>query len=77
MAIERHYGVARLLRFPLPAAPQPDPIQPTVAIDLAAVLGDVPNFEGIAWDGDDHALLISDNQMAIVTGPTVVARVRL
>lgn len=77
VAIERHYGVARILRFPLPAAPQPDPIQPTVAIDLAAVLGDVPNFEGIAWDGDDHALLISDNQMAIVIGPTVVARVRL
>ena len=77
IAVERHYGVARLLRFPLPTGPQPDPITPDLALDLAPLLPDLPNFEGIAFDGDDHVLLVSDNQMAIEVGPTWVVRARL
>lgn len=82
IAIERHYGIMRLIRFALsPDAAQPNPnlapVTATSSIDLAKAYGgrDVPNFEGIVWLDDDRLLLVSDNDYGGVAGPTLVLRV--
>ena len=71
VAIERHYGVVRLLRFELPRAPaeQPLSLESSVVRDVSAALEQPPNFEGLSWRGDGYWLL-SDNHHGRVTGPT-------
>ena len=62
LAIERHYGVSRLLRFTVPRGPQPQWIEPSVALDLSTVVSPLPNFEGLAWMPDGSVYLLTDNQ---------------
>ena len=62
LAVERHFGVSRLLRFRLPKGDQPHLIEPTVAADLAELVEPLPNFEGLAWLKDGSAVLVTDNQ---------------
>jgi len=68
LAVERHFGVARLLRFRVPLAGEGGAIEPTVALDLAAEVEPLPNFEGLVWERDGAALLLTDNQYRMDTG---------
>jgi hypothetical protein len=65
LAIERHDSVSRILRFDLA-----EEITPAVELDLAPVLNDTLNLEGIARLPDGRLVMINDNQGAIVDGPT-------
>lgn len=62
LAVERHFGVSRLLRFRLPLGPEPQTIEPTVSADLSKLVEPVPNFEGLAWLGDGSVVLLTDNR---------------
>jgi hypothetical protein len=67
-AIERHFGVSRVLRFDLP--PTASDITPIVDEDLAPVINDTLNLEGIAELPDGRLVIINDNQGSRVEGPT-------
>jgi hypothetical protein len=93
LAVERHFGVARLIRFELPPAgsapaapvttpagperPPPVRIAPVLVADLAELLQQRENFEGLVWDGDRDIALVVDNDWATVTGPNLLVRARL
>ncbi len=93
LAVERHFRVARLVRFELPAAgvtptapvttpagrdrPAPAQITPVLVADLAELLQHQENFEGLVWDGDRDIALVVDNDWARVTGPNLLVRARL
>jgi len=62
LAVERHYGVSRLIRFSIPQGPEGQWIEPIVAADLAKLVTPLPNFEGLAWLEDGSAVLLTDNQ---------------
>jgi hypothetical protein len=62
LAVERHYGVSRLLRFSVPQGPEGQWIEATVAADLSELVSPLPNFEGLAWMQDGSAVLITDNK---------------
>lgn len=62
LAVERHYGVSRLIRFEIPQGPESQRIEPTVATDLSKLVSPLPNFEGLAWLDDGAALLVTDNK---------------
>lgn len=67
IAVERHFGVSRLLSFTLPA--EGGVIEPVVLYDLADFIAQTRvNIEGIELDGDD-ILLVVDNHYKAVTGP--------
>jgi hypothetical protein len=71
-AIERHYGVSRILTFSVPLGK--DLITPTVALDLWPVVRDryhaKLNLEGIVTLPDGRWVMVNDNQGARVDGPT-------
>ena len=75
-AIERHYGVSRVLGFTLKGA-MPERLEDTIAVNLAGALIPIPNLEGIARAGNGELLLISDNDTGGVSGPTEIVRVKL
>jgi hypothetical protein len=62
LAVERHYGISRLIRFEIPQGPESQLIEPTVAADLSKLVSPLPNFEGVAWLDDGAALLVTDNK---------------
>lgn len=62
LAVERHYGESRLLRFRVPQGTQGQWIEPTVAADVSKLVSPLPNFEGLAWLADGSAVLVADNQ---------------
>ena len=62
LAVERHYGVSRLLRFTVPRGPEGKWIEPRVAADLSTSISPLPNFEGLVWMADGSAVLVTDNQ---------------
>jgi len=72
IAIERHYGVSRILTFSVPLGQ--DSITPQVAVDLWPVVRDryhaKLNLEGIVKLPDGRWVLVNDNQGARVDGPT-------
>ena len=74
IAIERHYGVMRVIRFLVPFAPQGEVLDAVVMRDLEDVyqkLGQ-PNFEGIERFDDGTLVLVSDNDHGGRDGPTVL-----
>lgn len=81
LAVERHFEVARLIRFELPAtraAPGPPRVvTPILVADLAPLLVREENFEGLVWDGDRSIALVVDNDWAVVSGPNLLVRARL
>lgn len=81
MAVERHFEVARLIRFELPvgrAKPGPPTVvAPVLVTDLAPLLVREENFEGLVWDGDRSFALVVDNDWAVVSGPNLLIRARL
>lgn len=78
-AVERHYGIARVLWFSLPDPGSPaagsasGELLPEVLLDLGPLLRPLPNFEGIARLGDE-LFIISDNFQRSTTGPTYMVR---
>jgi hypothetical protein len=70
-AVERHYGVTRILRFEVPAEGSPggEAIVPEVVFDVAAATPGLPNVEGIALDGA-RVLLLSDHDPDDAEGST-------
>jgi hypothetical protein len=93
MAVERHFEVARLIRFELPGPgrspsapvtkpvgperPPPVEIEPVLVADLAPLLLNQENFEGLVWDGERAIALVVDNDWATVTGPNLLVRAQL
>lgn len=74
IAIERHYGVMRVIGFRVPLAPQGEVLEATMLVDLQSVyeaLGE-PNFEGIERLDDGTLVLVSDNDHGGRDGPTVL-----
>ena len=68
LAIERHYGVSRILNFSIGRDDRE--VTPTVLIDLQPILHDALNLEGIVRLPDGRMVAINDNQGATVQGPT-------
>lgn len=67
-AIERHYSVSRILRATL--APGQTEVTPKVELDLAPILHDSLNLEGLVVLPDGRYAAINDNQGSTVSGPT-------
>jgi hypothetical protein len=67
-AIERHFGVARVLSFKLDRSQTE--VTPTVDLDLHPILHNAFNLEGIARLPDGRIVAINDNQSSKVSGPT-------
>jgi hypothetical protein len=61
-AIERHYGVHRILHYVAG--------RPKVALDLDPILHGSRNIEGLARLPDGRFVLVNDNQSAKIDGPT-------
>jgi hypothetical protein len=68
VAIERHFGVVRLLSFTV--GRDSVDITPTVDLDLFPTLHDHFNLEGITKLADGRIVLINDNQNKRAEGPT-------
>jgi hypothetical protein len=68
VAIERHYGVSRILHFTVGRGDVE--VTPRIELDLARILHDSLNLEGIARLPDGRLVAINDNQSKIVSGPT-------
>ena len=86
IAVERHFGVMRIVRFTIdtraePAAggPLAEPIDLETVVDLRKAYrrAPPPNFEGIAWPEPKTLVLISDNDYRGVSGLTTVLRIGL
>ena len=76
-AIERHFGVSRVLHFEiteLTSTPEGhySLLTAEVVVDLAPLQDDLPNFEGLIRLDDGRFWLVSDNDYGGVSGPTVV-----
>jgi len=74
-AVERHYGVSRVIAFTLPEAPG-EGIGSRCLFDLAPHLESSTNVEGLFWMDDDAMVLISDNHSGTLSGPTRVIVLR-
>jgi len=69
VAIERHFEVAKILTFTLPAHGSAE-VTPTELLDLGPVLNSKLNLEGIAWTPDGRIVAVVDNQWKTITGPS-------
>ncbi|MBO6939268.1 MAG: hypothetical protein JJ863_30135 [Deltaproteobacteria bacterium] len=78
IAVERHFGVTRILGFELPPphAGEPVSVRSEVLVNLddwVRSLDQQPNFEGIARLDDDRVALLVDNQYrGLRTGPSAL-----
>jgi hypothetical protein len=80
LAIERHFEVARLIRFRVPAeldSGKPRTLVPVVVAELAPAMFHSENFEGLLWDGDGAISLVVDNDWTTVTGPNLLLTAKL
>lgn len=68
LAVERHFGVMRVLRFKVPDAPDATATPEVVADFTSFVADDHLNIEGLAWLDTGIAMII-DNEYKTVTGP--------
>jgi hypothetical protein len=73
VAIERHFEVSRVLRFPVDnETASGKMITPRILLDMQPTPdGRLPNYEGILWENDGW-WMISDNHYGRITGPTDV-----
>ena len=79
LAIERHFEVARLIRFRIPPGRRTArlPLEAVVVADLDAAMVHQENFEGLLWDGDRAISLVVDNDWTHVSGPNLLITARL
>ena len=72
-AIERHYGVAQIIKITVPRKLKKEQtLQAERIVDLSLLFDKIPNLEGIVAHSDDSVTLISDNQSASVNGRAVL-----
>lgn len=71
LAIERHYGVGRLVRFAIPRNGPGQTVTATVEANLLQGLDDQPNFEGLVRNGST-LWLINDNSSGMVRGKSAL-----
>ena len=72
-AIERHYGVAQIIKIAVPHTLKNEQVlQAERIVDLSILFDKIPNLEGIVAYNDDSVTLISDNQSASVNGRAVL-----
>lgn len=69
VAIERHYGTTRLLRFALPTRGDGGRVRTTVLVDLSQRFPQLPNLEGIVRSGQ-RFLLVTDHDSPDEAGTT-------
>lgn len=69
-AVERHYGVARVVVARLD--PGAATVTTRVLADLSTRLDPLPNIEGITLDAEGRVYIITDNQGRTASGPTVL-----
>ncbi|MDH3845875.1 MAG: esterase-like activity of phytase family protein, partial [Myxococcales bacterium] len=62
IAVERHFGVSRLLRFDIPHGEEGAWIEARIVVDLAKLIDPLPNFEGLVWNDDGSVVLLTDNE---------------
>jgi len=77
LAIERHYGVSRLISFVVPASEE-GPIHAELQLNLARHFPlPLPNFEGLSRAADGSLWILSDNDPPSTSGlrPTLLLRV--
>ncbi len=67
-AIERHYLVARLLRFTLPLDGPGRLLEPEIVVDVGMLYRNIPNYESVYLEGS-KIVLLADNQSAGINGP--------
>jgi hypothetical protein len=76
LAIERHFEVARLIRFRIPTGSsrprRPPALEPVLVADLDVAMVHQENFEGLLWDGAHAIALVVDNDWTTVTGPNLL-----
>ena len=78
LAIERHFEVARLILFRVPADPRPGKVlEPVVVADLDPAMVHQENFEGLLWDGDRAISLVVDNDWTHISGPNLLITAKL
>lgn len=65
-AIERHFGVARILRFQIGHGDQ----NPQQVLPLESILGESDNFEAILVSPKGEIRLYNDNHYKTITGPS-------
>ncbi|MBL4636271.1 MAG: hypothetical protein JKY56_20590 [Kofleriaceae bacterium] len=65
-AIERHFGVARILRYQIGMGARTEPD----ILAMESILGKSQNFEGILVQPDGSISLYNDNQYKTITGPS-------
>jgi hypothetical protein len=62
LAIERHFGISRLLEFDVPRDGSGGDLEPELVMDLAAEVEGDPNLEGVTWTLDGRVVLVLDSQ---------------
>ncbi|MEM6732806.1 MAG: esterase-like activity of phytase family protein [Myxococcota bacterium] len=72
LAVERHYGVARLVRATLDLSRDETEIRSRVQSDLSTKVDPLPNFEGVALGPNGSTYLVTDNQSSTASGPTIL-----
>ena len=77
-AIERHYGIMRLVRFVLSRRGSKAPVDAELVVDLAPRLGpEPPNIEGLTWLRPGVLWAVADNHHGSRTGPNLGFEIHL
>jgi hypothetical protein len=74
IAVERHFGVRRIITFDMPFEKSQQHLDARVVLDLERLLPSESNPEGITW-GPGKVLLVVDNHYGERTGPNELLRV--
>lgn len=72
LAVERHFGIARLVSVTLPLDGSTTLVTGHVVADMSRRLSPLPNIEGIARGRDGKLYAITDNQARAASGPTML-----
>lgn len=76
IAIERHFGVHRLITFDVPTDVSSGVIAARLLLSLEGRISATLNPEGLVWSGKS-LLVIIDNQYGTRTGPNVLLRITM
>jgi uncharacterized protein YjiK len=71
-AIERHFGIGRILKFSIDKNLKISSVE--IVYDFAPEIKDLPNIEGISFGRNGELYMISDNNFGRITGPTKVIK---